>query len=657
MKKIRGIFFVLLLVFLSGCKKEAASETVEETARTKFAFFEIEDSYIVPVSENCSQWHFFEDKVYSLEFEETGYDTAYYLKSYDRNGATEEFRSDAFSHLSWKKWCMHKGKTGNLLSILSRDDSGYFLVRVNLDTLEAETINVEDDIFKTKTIKNIEVSPDNKYLFEGNEYIYILSDKGKMEEFTYKVEGYTLFASDKKPGLQKGQKIYSYDPKTYDIAPVCSLSDSKIRKEDVRNIALWNDKYYVLTEEETGIKVNILAENKNAVKEEKIELVLFQPFVRAITQEEIDEFNFENDKYEVVMDKISYTDMQFRFLHEDKPDIICLVGYEALAIPDYARAGYIRDLYPYIDESDKIHRDDLVESMVRGLETDGKLYGLSEKLTFQTPFIYNEVDTSDYNARTAIDIYVQAAKERNYGGLWSVESLQDLIFTGLTDDILKDENGNCEFNAPLIKEMLERIKNSGADIKRKDLAEMNIPMRDFYFGSRNRIESVADIAVYTDGYNLKIIGYPSLCGDPVYLQGYSDIMTISKECKYPEGAFEFIEFMMTRSELYGNQEGSLYSLKSLNKKGRYPGTLKNCTELQPITIVVDGEVRKVEFTEEKFEFLQYMSNHVVYDTADFWSVTDIIFEEAPLYFNGDKTIEETMNVIESRVSLYLEEKE
>lgn len=657
MKKIKGIFLILLLVFLSGCKKEAAPETAEETTRPKFAYFEIEDSYTVPRSENSSQWHFFEDKVYSLEFEETGDDTVYYLKSCDRNGATEEFRSDAFSHLSWKKWCIHKGKTGNLLSILSRDDSGYFLVRVDLTTLEAETIDVEDDLFKTKTIQNIEVSPDNKYFFEGYEYIYVVSDKGKMEEFTYKGEGYTLFASDKNPGLQQGQKIYSYDPETFEITPSCSLSDSRIRKEDVRNIVLWNDKYYVLTEEETGIKVNILAENKNVVKEDKIKLVLFQPFVRVITQEEIDEFNFESEKYEVVMDEISYTDMQIRFLHEDKPDIICLIGYEALAMPDYARAGYIRDLYPYIDESDKIHRDDLVESMVKGLETDGKLYGLSEKLTFQTPFIYDEVDTSDYNAGTAIDIYVQAAKERNYGGLWSVESLQDLVFTGLADDLLTDENGKRGFNAPLVKEMLERIKNSGADIERKDITTMNIPMRDFYFGSRNRIESVADIAMYTDGYNLKIIGYPSLVGAPVFLQGYSNIMAISQECKYPEGAFEFIEFMMTRAELYGNQQGSLYSLKSLNKKERYPGTLKNYTELQPITTVIEGEVREVEFAEEKFEFLQYMSEHVVYDTNDFWNVTDIIFEEAAPYFNGAKTIEDTMDVIESRVNLYLAENE
>ena len=122
------------------------------------------------------------------------------------------------------------------------------------------------------------------------------------------------------------------------------------------------------------------------------------------------------------------------------------------------------------------------------METDGKLYGMSEKVTFQTPFIYADVDTSDYNAKTAIDIFVRTAKEKNFGGLWSVDSLQELVFTGLMNDILKDEEGNYGLNAPLVRDMLESIKNSGADIDRKDLMSMNVPMRDFYFGSRNRID-------------------------------------------------------------------------------------------------------------------------------------------------------------------------
>ena len=654
MRKIRGILIVLLLVLLAGCKRGETAEVSEETETPKIAFYQIEDSYIVPLGENSSQCRFYEDKVYCLEFEGTDDDSVYYLKSYDRNGETREYRSDAISHITWKSWCIHKDKTGDALSILSRNDAGFFIVRMNMDTLEAQTISVEDDIFRNKIIHDLEVSTDNKYLLEGYENIYVISKEGKFEKFTYKMEGMSLFASDKIPGLQKGQMLYSDNLETDEIIPVCSLSDSRIRKEDVLNIVCRNEKYYVLTGEEGGVMVNVLVENKDVVKEEKIQLLLFQPFRKSITQEEIDEFNFENDKYEVIMDGRS-CNMQVRFLQEDVPDIISLVGYEALGLPDYAQAGYIRDLYPLIDKSEKIHRDDLLEPMLKGLETDGKLYGMSERITFQTPFIYSEVDTSDYNAVTAIDIFARTAKERNLGGLWSVDSLQELVFTGLMDDILKDENGNYGFNAPLVREMLERIKKSGADIERKDLLTMNVPMRDYYFGSRNRIENVANVSEYTDGYNLKILGYPSLDGEPVYLQGYSDILAVSAGCEHPEGAFEFIEFMMTRSELYGNQDGSLFSLKSLNKKGRYPGTMKHYTELLPIMNVVEGEEYEVQFAQEKFEFLEHMSEHVVFETMDFWNVMDIIGEEAAPYFRDEKTLDEVMDIIESRVKLMLEE--
>lgn len=673
MRKIRGIFVILLLVFLAGCKKgEPSGEagqpdasritgdpgTAAEIERPSIGFYEIKDSYNVAMSGNSSQWHFYEDKVYSLEFETTDDDSVYYLKSYDRNGETREYRSDSLAHLSWKKWCIHKDTAGkDVLSILSRDDTtGYFIVNVDLDSLEAKTINVEDDTFSRKTIQNIEVSKDNKYFLEAYEYMYVLDEEGKLEQFTYKEEGYSLFFSDKNPRFQKGQMLYSYDMETWEQIPVCSLTDSRIRKEAVRDIAFWNDKYYVLTEDGQNLKVNVLVENKDVVREDKIQLLLFQPFVKIVTQEEIDEFNFNSEKYEVVLDNTS-SNMQIRFLREDKPDIVSLIGYEALALPDYARGGYVQDLYPFIDKSEKVRRDDLMESMVRGLETDGKLYGISEKLTFQTPFIYNEVDTTDYNARTSIDIFTKTAKERDFGGLWSVESLQELVFTGLMNDILTDESGNHGLNTSLVKEMLERMKNSGANIERDDLSKMNVSQRDYYFGSRNRIENVADISEMTDGYNLKILGYPSLEGNPVFLQGYSNIMAISTTCKDPEGAFEFIEFMMTRSLLYGNQEGSLYCLKSLNEKGRFPGTLEHYTELLPITAVVEGELYEVEFAEEKFQFLQYMSEHVVFETDEYWNTSDIIFEEAEPYFKGEKSIDDVMSIIESRVNLMIAENE
>lgn len=667
MRKFWGILIILLALLAAGCRKEepigvgtekTANESLvesEETNETKLAYFQIEESYDVLMSENCSQWHIFEDKVYSLEFEMTDDGSAYYLKSCDKNGETKEYRSDAYADLSWKQWCLSKENGKEILSILSRDDdSHYFILRVDLESLETKIIYAEDDMFRKKTIQNIVVTPDSKYLLDSYEYMYFLTADGKMEQCTYKVDGYSVFASDKNPRLQKGQMLYSYNMETWEPEPHCSLSDSRIRKEDVRDISFWKDKYYVLIEEEEGFTIDILSENKDVVKEEKIQLVLFQPFIKVITQEDIDEFNFENDKYEVVLESVS-TDMQFRFIQEELPDIVCLIGFEALAMPDYVRAGYFRDLYPFIDKSDKIKRDDLLESMVEGLEINGKLYGLSEKVTFQTPFIYDDVDTSDYNARTAIDMYVKTAKEHDFAGLWSVESLQELVFTGLMNDIFTDESGKRRLNSKIVKEMLERMKNSGAAIERDDLGKMNVSQRDFYFGSRNRIENIMGISEITDGYKLKILGYPSLSGEPVFLQGFSNIMAISKSCKDPEGAFEFIEFMMTRANLYGNQEGSFFCLKSLNKKERYPGTLRHYTELMPLNVVIDGEAHEIENPDEKYDFLQYMSEHVVFETEEYWNASDIIFAEAEPFFRDEKSIDEVMNIIESRINLMLEE--
>lgn len=657
MRKIRGIFVVLSLALLCGCKKGEAKPVVEEEKPKTFVY-QLEESYTVDVDDTGSTCHFYEDKVYCLEFEGTEEDSIYYLKSFDKNKETKEYRSDAFAHLQWKSWCINKTGDRDMLSILSKDDSGYIIVSVDLESLEAKTISVQDDNFKNKIISSIEITEDKKYILEGYENLYIINEKGGFDSYTYKVEGYSLFASDDKPGLQKSQTLYSVDLKTSEVLPKCCLSDSKIRNTDVIDIRLSQDKYYVLTREADVITVNVLAENRDAVKEEKVTLVLYQPLFRTIKQEDLDEFNFQNDKYEVVFDKHT-ADINFRFMMEDPVDIVYLTCYEALSLPDYAASGYILDLYPFIDKSEKVRRDDLIDAVKRGFETDGKLYGITEKVGFQTPFIYAEVDTAGYNAETAVDLFAKTAKERNLENLWAPNSMMDLVFTGITNEMLSDEEGNpglnSGLNSGLVRDTLERIKQAAGGIEARDVLNINIPTRDYYFGVRDSIKNVADLCLYTDGYNLNPIGYPSVNGEPVYLQTYSDIMAISATSDYPEGAFEFIEFMMTKSELFGNNEGNLYCLKSLNKKGRFPGTLKNHTELTPITVVIEGEPFEVEFSDEKFDKLLDMSEHVVYDSMNYWNVMEIIVQETEPYFAGQKSLDEVMNIIESRVNLMLAE--
>ena len=50
-----------------------------------------------------------------------------------------------------------------------------------------------------------------------------------------------------------------------------------------------------------------------------------------------------------------------------------------------------------------------------------------------------------------------------------------------------------------------------------------------------------------------------------------------------------------------------------------------------------------------------MMEHVRADTLENVTIRNIILEEAQLYFQGDKSLEETCRVIQSRVQLYLDE--
>ena len=59
-------------------------------------------------------------------------------------------------------------------------------------------------------------------------------------------------------------------------------------------------------------------------------------------------------------------------------------------------------------------------------------------------------------------------------------------------------------------------------------------------------------------------------------------------------------------------------------------------------------------TEEDFENLRHMVTHSKI-CITFSPITDIISEEAGMYFTGDATLEETVRKIDNRVTLYLNE--
>ena len=119
-----------------------------------------------------------------------------------------------------------------------------------------------------------------------------------------------------------------------------------------------------------------------------------------------------------------------------------------------------------------------------------------------------------------------------------------------------------------------------------------------------------------------------------------------KTCENKEEAYRFIEYFVTWR--YGS-DMQFYSTKELfNWAREASGTLNLSKDWQP--------EKRVYMTEEQLDrpvkTLPYLT--VLSDSDE--EIIDIIVVESSPYFNGDKSLEETSDVIKQRISILLEER-
>jgi ABC-type glycerol-3-phosphate transport system substrate-binding protein len=156
------------------------------------------------------------------------------------------------------------------------------------------------------------------------------------------------------------------------------------------------------------------------------------------------------------------------------------------------------------------------------------------------------------------------------------------------------------------------------------------------------------------------VGYPSETSNGHLL--YSDYnLAISSSCKDKEAAFRFVASMLTNEKQYN------FRVRSFNLNGfaNFP-LLKSALE----------EKMEYEMHEDRgvhWPIYGRTMSHGPYTEADVqavwdiigntdavWSfdtqVFDIISEEAGKYFDGDKSVMETIDIIENRLRLYLLER-
>lgn len=367
-------------------------------------------------------------------------------------------------------------------------------------------------------------------------------------------------------------------------------------------------------------------------------------------------FNRENDKYYVEHTPYAWglelADTQTRLNIEigsgKGPDILT-TGVFPLTT-EHLEKGMFVDLAPYLVASGIT--EDKYYSAYKAFEVGDKVYGIVPNVEISMV----NIDTKVLGGYEVPDIetlvnklweYPEEVAFMPYGDAGTVLS----YFLIGSEDIwgmVDWEQGKCDFSGELFSRMLDVSKRYGDNCQKgcEPLLHFMSRVPAYYEGQKAlKAQGKVLINFYFDEGNF-----------PIYDDSAAFVINANTEVL--EGAWAFLSFVMSKQG-----QGLNFLLSPVHKELSYDLLKEEFALIEAGKHYVeaeDGQQVRMELADDVDVLLEeltslYDNGHRLPDRTG--AILDIIFEETGSYFSGDKSKEDVIRIIESRVNLYLSELE
>lgn len=396
-------------------------------------------------------------------------------------------------------------------------------------------------------------------------------------------------------------------------------------------------------------------------KTEKIPIVVRGGYwVDYIFREQVSQFNMENSTYQVIVEDCTDPEALEDFgrltsvqMNAGKgPDI--LYGDDLMEdyIAGMLEKGALEDLKPYM-ERDGVREEDYFPLTFSAWRQGERIYGINYRGGASQTTIKEEVlgsrETPDME--TLIDALLAREGECLYMSEWASGQVLKNWMRGTESlfGMVDWEQGSCDFNTPLFHKMLEAAARYG-DNGRKN-AELAVAAGNgysnvLYFSGSAELEAQGRVisgTQFDDGC------YASF--------NVMEILAVNVNSSHKEGAWEFIRFLLS-DEIQGAKKDAYTIPVSYHA---FEEWLPWCIAEMTVRKYVNGvpgyaptfegeEVSK----ERQAEYRQMLEEARPLPIRTKF-ILEVILDEAQDYFDGYKSTDEVIQVINNRVQLYLDE--
>lgn len=554
------------------------------------------------------------------------------------------------------------------------DENGQYFVPIDLETKDwGEKVKLPSNV---GSILPGDDAYDFYYTYNNNIYGYAAKTdtKEKLVDWlacdvdTNNMSGYAMLSDSRVAALMQD---WSTDPTTYQLIVLHRVDASEIKEKKVLTLACM----YL----DWDLRSMIVEYNKTN-DEYRINVVDYGEYAT-------------DDDYNAGVTKLTT-----EIISGSVPDIFLTSD---LPIDKYAAKGVIADLNTFMDGGDGLSRDYFVPQILNALEKDGKLYELPTSFTVTTAYalssIASQYDT--WNVAAVQDAMTQLQEGATvFSDGWTKNTALSNCLSRNLSAFVDWTTGKCEFDSEAFQQLLAFCNSFPAETSDGDGAiayasSADIAVDDAMWESdatriTNGKQLMSTIGMYSfDSYiwsvyairdKITFTGYPTEDGSGSSF-GLQMPMAISSVTKYPDAAWDFVcsiikkmntidennyyyGFPISQAAFDAEMTDIMTEQYQLDENGEqvdWDGdgepdrAIRGSYETMENGETVYKDVYAL--TQEDIDQILGVINNTrsVYDYDQ--EILDIITDEVAAYFAGDKDVQTTASMIQSRVNLYVQE--
>lgn len=354
-------------------------------------------------------------------------------------------------------------------------------------------------------------------------------------------------------------------------------------------------------------------------------------------------YNRQNRKYRVVVllpEEDTSRDeflgaLKLQLIRGEGPDLIGILG---LDVSSLAAQGAFEDLSEYYETVDG---EEILESVRKAGQVMGKDMIVIPSFSLETMQCREAIAPQDWTPRRFLEL-TQANGATFENPVSQREAFWYCMGARTTDDYIDYDKRECFFDREEFRLILEGCNGW----KQEEVSEYTF--RTVFFNGTGAFLGL-------NGRKISWVGYPSWEGAQIRMWP-TDAFAMNSASTNKEGAWDFLAYLLSEE-----MQDSI--------DWEFP-VRKDSLEKYFATSYVDPDADNNDFTyfsghrrptQEDFDLMREMANCAVYQDSvgprNIGSnpIRAILDEETEMYFSGDATLDETVDKIQNRVKMYLNE--